>query len=124
MALSASQHSIASPVNDNASDYGSDLDLQDETIYGLLSQAESQPLKVAVRESIEDIPQEYEPLEDRIQLRVERLQQSIESVRESSSKIEAIISTRQVREPAVEVEYDEDNRTTFSRECNALVWTS
>lgn len=102
----------SSPIANNASDYGSELD--DATALELLSQVESQPLKGLVLEDIEEpaIPEDKdEPLHDRIALRLSRLQQSFEGAPESSERIE-----RSAREASVEVECDENNRTSFSRE--------
>ncbi len=118
MALTASQPNEVISVTDNTSDYGSDID--DETAFDILSQVESR--KPSILASIEEVPlpAEHESLEQRIHLRLSRLQQSLDSVRESSSKIESIISTRQVREASVEVEYDEGNRGSFSRAYNIM----
>jgi hypothetical protein len=116
MALpTSSPHDATAAVADNASDYGSEID--DATAFELLAEAESQPLKDIVLESIEEPGIEDGPLHERIALRLSRLQQPLDSVHESSEKIESLISDRRVREASVEVEYDEFNRTSFSREC-------
>ena len=101
------------PIADDASDYGSDID--DATALELLSQAESQPMKDVVLESIEEPEVKDEPLHERIALRLQRLQASLETVQESSSRLESLISERRMREASIEVEYDESNRTAFSR---------
>lgn len=110
---SASQESTLAPIADNASDYGSEID--DATALELLSQAESQPLKDVVLESIEEPEVKDEPLHERVALRLSRLQQSLGSVHESSSRLESLISESRDREASIEVEYDERNRTAFSR---------
>ena len=101
------------PITDNASDYGSDLD--DATAIDLLSQAESQPLQNIVLESIEEPRVGDESLQQRISLRLSRLRESLESASQSSSQLERIVVERQMREASVEVEYDEGNRVSFSR---------
>ena len=111
-----SPHDAGAAIADNASDYGSEID--DATAFELLAEAESQPLKDIVLESIEEPEIKDEPLQERIALRLSRLHQPLDSVQESSEKIEDLISERRVREASVEVEYDEFNRTSFSRECN------
>ncbi|KAK5168721.1 uncharacterized protein LTR77_006030 [Saxophila tyrrhenica] len=115
MAISLSQNDTSTVTPDNASDYGSDID--DETAFSLLSQAELQaPVEPSFLASIEDIPipVEHESLEQRIHLRLSRLQQSLDSVRESSARIEAIVGARRAQEASVEIEYDEINRGQFS----------
>jgi hypothetical protein len=105
-------------TTDTASDYGSDID--DETAFSLLSQAESQPLPAAIVASIEDLPSpgHDEAVEQRIHLRSSQLQQS-------DSKIDSLIKTRRSRQASVEIEYDEPNRGSFSRKScasRALNW--
>lgn len=105
MAIFPLPSNIASPIGDNGSDYGSDVD--DATADELFSQAESQPMKDVVLESIEEpaIPRN-ESLEQRIKLRLSRLRAGA-----NADDSEAF-----VREASVEVEYDEGNRVAFSRE--------
>jgi hypothetical protein len=109
------EHTTAAPIADNASDYGSDID--DATALELLSQAESQPLQNIVLENIEESTVKDDSLHERITLRLSRLQQSLESVHESSSRLESLVSARRAREASIEVEYDEGNRISFSRTC-------
>jgi hypothetical protein len=103
----------ASDALDNASDYGSDID--DVAAFEILSQAESQPLKNVVLEDLEEPCTKNESFEQRVNLRLSRLQQPLQRVQQTSSKIENIISQKQTREASVEVEYDESNRISFSR---------
>lgn len=101
-------------VADHESDYGSEVD--DNTAIDLLSQAESQPLKEVVLESIEDPIISNEPSEEPANLRLPpAFQSSLYSEDEFGNKIGTIASTRQIREASVEVEYDQRNRTAFSR---------
>ena len=121
---SLSQHNaLPPPIADDASDYGSDID--DATAIELLSQAESQPMKNVVLESIEEPEVKDEPLHERVALRLQRLQASLETVQESSSRLESLISERRLREASIEVEYDESNRTAFSRTCSSsdICWS-
>ena len=110
-----SQQTAEPPIADNASDYGSDID--DATALELLSQAESQPLQNIVLENIEESTVKDDSLHERITLRLSRLQQPLESVDESSSRLENLVSERRAREASIEVEYDEGNRISFSRTC-------
>lgn len=114
MAIVSPQQNTVTPIADNASDYGSDID--DATVDDLLSQAESQPLKDVVLESIEEEPNfKDDAVQHRNNLRLPRLRQSVDSVNKSSAKLERAVSNRQVREASVEVEYDEGNRNSFCR---------
>jgi hypothetical protein len=113
---SLSQHNAPPPIADDASDYGSDID--DATAIELLSQAESQPMKNVVLECIEEPEVKDEPLHERVALRLQRLQAPLETVPESSSRLESLISERRMRDASIEVEYDESNRTAFSRTCS------
>ena len=122
-APSLSQHNTHLPIADEASDYGSDID--DATALELLSQAESQPMKDVVLENIEESDVKDEPLYERIALRLQRLQASLETVQESSERLESLISERRMREASIEVEYDESNRIAFSRtsSCSEGRWS-
>jgi uncharacterized membrane protein YheB (UPF0754 family) len=95
------------------SDYGSDID--DETAFNLLTEAESQPLKDVVLESIEEPDLKDESLEQRITLRLGRLRQSLEGARKSGDRIDSLLRERQRREASTEIEYQEGNRRAFSR---------
>ena len=116
MAITLPPQSAPAPIADDESDYGSDID--DATATQLLSQADSQPLKDVVLESIEEPALEDEAFEQRITARLSRLQASLDGARKSSRKIETIVRERRDwrREVSVEVEYDEGNRASFSRE--------
>lgn len=118
------EHTTATLVADNVSDYGSDID--DATALELLSQAESQPLQNIVLENIEESTVKDDSLHERITLRLSRLQQSLESVHECSSRLENLVSERRAREASIEVEYDEGNRISFSRTCCPFeeVWSN
>ena len=105
MVIDTLQQHDREPIADDASDYGSDID--DATALDLLSQAESQPLKDVVLESIEEPTIEYDSSQRRNKLRVSHLWQS--SQRESSHP------EKRVRQTSIEVEYDEGNRISFSR---------
>ena len=123
MALSPPHQDPPTSITDNASDYGSDLD--DATAEALLSQAESQPLANAVLESIEEPSIEDDSLQHRINLRLSRLQRSLESASENSSRLESLVAARQAREASIEVEYDEGNRVSFARMClpSKMAWS-
>nr|POF04695.1 putative exonuclease v, mitochondrial [Quercus suber] len=95
----ASASPLQSSVGDGNSDYGSELD--DDAAQELLSQAESQPLKNLVVESIE------EPL----------LKDGCATER-SLARLARTSHDRSVKHrPNVEVEYDQSNRVAFSRTC-------
>lgn len=100
------------------SDYGSDLD--DSTVNELLSQAESQPRAVApetVVASVEDSLLEDAPptVKRAVRFTAARPQeQSRPSVAPVSPALKRTY-TGPLREPSVEIEYDEQNRVAFSR---------
>lgn len=100
---------------DELSDYGSDID--DATAIELFSQIDSQPLNNTVLESIEQPFIEHEPLEQHISIPLARLPQNLDSVRKSSGTVE---TTAGRRKPPIEVEYDESNRRSFTRELAAI----
>ena len=104
---------VTEAVADHGSDYGSEVD--DDTAVELLAKAESQPLKDVVLESIEDPIISNENLDEPANLRLPAFHSSLYSVDESGNKIGTIVSPRKVRETSVEVEYDQRNRTAFSR---------
>ena len=104
---------IEAVANHESDDYGSEID--DDTAIELLSQAESQPLKEVVLESIEDPIISNENLDQPANIRLPAFQSSLYSVDELGNKIGTIASPRQVRQTSVEVEYDQRNRTAFSR---------
>ena len=112
------QQTTAPPIADNASDYGSDID--DATALELLSQAESQPLQNIVLENIEESTVKDDSLHERITLRLSQ------SVHESGSRLESLVTERRMREASIEVEYDEGNRISFSRTCcpSESVWSN
>jgi len=112
MAVDHAHSQFSSPPADNKSDYGSDLDLDDDAFTTILTTAESQLLSAKPLIDIEDVPFEHEPPQQGIHLRLSQLQQSLGAVRQSKEKIENLIRTR---EASVEVEYDELNRGSFSR---------
>ena len=115
MAVTSSYQTASAAVADNTSDYGSDID--NDAVYELLSQAESQALNHVILESIEEpIPSHDEPLEERIHVRLSSIRQSLDGLHKSSSEMETIIAEKQLREASAEVEYHEGNRRTFSRE--------
>ena len=100
------------PVAAPSSDYGSDLD--DETANELLSQAEllAHPTPLLDQDLEQDpVVRDAPPALQRTVL----LKRSIEqSEGDSSSAL--------LRGPQIEVEYHEDNRTTFSRRCLSLLY--
>lgn len=100
---------------DELSDYGSDID--DATAVELFSQIDSQPLNNTVLESIEQPIIEHEPLEQHINIPLARLRQNFDSAHKSSGTIE---TTAGRRKPPIEVEYDESNRRSFTRELAAI----
>lgn len=112
MASATSHQNNTTPIAaDNISDYGSDLD---ESAFDLLSQVESHQVKKDnLLATIEDIPlpAEHETPDQRIHVRVSRLQQG------SGSWSEDLLGSqgRGLREASIEVEYDEENRGSFSR---------
>lgn len=113
---------VTEAVVGHDSDYGSEVD--DDTAVELLAKAESQPLKEVVLESIEDPIISNENLDQPANLRLLAFQSSLYSVDESGNKIGTIVSPRKVREASVEVEYDQRNRTAFSRmwSLSAFTW--
>lgn len=114
MAAVMPSHTSHEPSADSISDYGSDLD--EDTAFELLSQAESQPLRNVVLESIEDpIIKDDGAEEQHAHLRIARSQCSDNAVLESVAKSESNSYDRYLRETSVEVEYDERNRIAFSR---------
>jgi len=118
MAIFQVPDTTASPTATVESDYGSDLD--DATVNDLLSQAASQPhvaASEAVIASIED------PVLDNAQPRVQRavrfartrIQDRTGATIGSISPTLKRTYTGPLREPSVEIEYDEQNRVAFSR---------
>ncbi|KAK3683154.1 hypothetical protein LTR37_020516 [Vermiconidia calcicola] len=112
MSAYSAQQDNAAPIAEKGSDYGSDVD--DTTAYELLSQAESQPLRHVVLESIEEPLSQDDPARPHLDSVVSHMQQSLDGVRQSSFKTRSVTDGREVREASVEVEYDEGNRITFS----------
>ncbi|PSK46254.1 Exonuclease V [Elsinoe australis] len=104
---------LATTVAGNESDYGSDID--DDTITDLLVQAESQPLHAVAVESIE----EHNPLPSAVRLPKQyrdspRTRRTKVLVDEDGITFEVPDNDGPLREPSVEVEYDESNRLAFS----------
>jgi len=117
MATAISSQEHAAPVIDVDSDYGSDLD--DATMSGLIAQAESQttPIPTIAFESIEapaiiDDHGDSNPLARLGRIR-ENLSKAITGI---ESTCRTLSSQQSAREASVEIEYDEGNRTSFSRE--------
>ena len=112
---------IASPHD---SDYGSDLDIDDDTADQLFSQVASQsPVKKEISQleqsdRVADL--EEDVFTHNFGVRLAKLQQSLDGVEESRVKMEEIVQERwQQRrggDAAVEVAYDQRQRGAFSRE--------
>ncbi|KAF4551470.1 Exonuclease V - a 5' deoxyribonuclease-like protein [Elsinoe fawcettii] len=109
---------LATVVSHDESDYGSDID--DDTISDLLVRAESQPLHAIAVESIEEhnpLPQVVRvPNTDYNSPRARRTKTYID---EDGITFEVPDNDGPLREPSVEVEYDERNRVAFSPEGDA-----
>ena len=104
MAVDTLAPNTSTSIADDASDYGSDID--EATAIELFAQADSQPLRNLVLESIEEAEPRNGSLQKRGTLRLSQ---------QSGNNIDAIARARQTREISVEVEYAESNRTSFSR---------
>ena len=110
----ASQDHTASIV-DQESDYGSDLD--DATLNDLASQAESQPTPTIVLESIEapaitDDHGDSHPLARLARRPVYRPG----AITQLDNAGRILAGQKTAREASIEIEYDESNRSNFSRE--------
>lgn len=112
MATPTSSSNNIHTIAENGSDYGSDLD--ETTALDLLSQAESQPLRDVVLDSIEDPLLKDDGVEQQAHLRLSRWQCSPDVLPPENKTPEG---GHHIREASVEVEYDEANRTTFHRAC-------
>ncbi|KAM0717987.1 hypothetical protein Q7P37_006319 [Cladosporium fusiforme] len=95
------------PIAAPSSDYGSDFD--DDTVTELLSQAEqySQPANLAT-----EVLQQQDPV---VQDAPPTLQRSV-LLKRSIAESDCDLSSRVVREPQIEIEYSESNRSNFSPE--------
>jgi hypothetical protein len=102
---------VAGPIASPSSDYGSDLD--DDTANQLLSQAEYfvQPTVVLNHDLEQDpVVQDVPPALQRTVLLKRSIEQS-----EDSTAADAPTTSPVLREPKIEIEYSEINRSTFSR---------
>ena len=122
MAMEISSQEHVTPVFDVDSDYGSDPD--DATVSGLIAQAESQttPIPTIAFESIEapaiiDDHGDSNPLARLVRIR-ENLSKAITGI---ESTCRTLSSQQSAREASVEIEYEEGNRTSFSRELPRIV---
>jgi hypothetical protein len=99
------------PVAAPSSDYGSDFD--DDTVTELLSQAESysQPASLAT-----EVLQQQDPV---VQDAPSALQRSV-LLKRPIAQSEGDFPNRVVREPQIEIEYSESNRSNFSRRFRKL----
>ena len=100
------------------SDYGSDLD--DTTVNDLLSQADSQPRGAAqnsIVTSIEDpvLQDVPSPVQRALRFARTRIQDATGATVASVSPTLKRTYNGPLREPLVEIEYDEQNRVAFSR---------
>lgn len=102
------------------SDYGSELD--DDAIEELLTQAKSQPLEdLIVQEGIEEPILKDDPPNDQPLVRLARVRDTLSQIVTGSQSASQHLSPPSAsRRTPVEVEYDESNRTTFSREWACL----
>lgn len=96
------------------SDYGSDFD--DDTVTELLSQADrySQPAaaSLAFSQDLQSQSQQQDPV---VQDAPPALQRSVLLKRSIAQSDSCDVATRILREPQVEIEYSESNRSAFSR---------
>ena len=90
------------------SDYGSDID--ESALSELVAQAESHVSSVPLLESIE----EHDPSPHATFLPRKRRTKTL--IDEDGVAFEVLANDGPIREPSVEVEYDESNRTAFSRQ--------
>lgn len=118
MAIFRVPETTPSPVTGVESDYGSDID--DATVNDLLSQAESQS-RAAVQEtvvaSIEEpvLQNAPSPVKRAVRFARTRIQDANGATVASVSPTLKRTYTGPLREPSVEIEYDEQNRNAFSR---------
>lgn len=104
-------------ITENGSDYGSDID--ETALNDILVQAESpKPPKQVVVQSIEQSVSQDATQNRRQSVRLSRIRQPVIKtfIDEQGVTFEAEVYEGPIREPSVEVEYDESNRTAFSRE--------
>lgn len=95
------------------SDYGSDLD--DDTVTELLSQADRYSLPAASLASFQDLQSQSQQQDPVVQDAPPALQRSVLLKRSIAQSDACDVATRILREPQVEIEYSESNRSAFSR---------
>lgn len=123
MASAVTTSNDAAPIASSESDYGSDLD--EATVDTLFSQAQSpsQPTDILPASDVEepvivdDHGDTRQPL-----ARLARIREDlVAAITGLDSACEALRPKGPKREISIEVEYDEGNRTAFSRECLCIV---
>lgn len=97
------------PIAAPSSDYGSDFD--DDTVTELLSQADQYSQPAGPPTLASEALQQQDPV---VQDAPPTLQRSI-VLKRPIEQSDSNVPSRVVREPQVEIEYSESNRTAFSR---------
>lgn len=106
------------PIAAPSSDYGSDFD--DDTVTELLSQADQYSQPAGPPTLASETLQQQDPV---VQDAPPTLQRSI-VLKRPIEQSDSNVPSRVVREPQVEIEYSESNRTTFSRTLRFLKFVS